>query len=503
MARNNVLTPIPLIIFLGIFLGLFAPLSAWLGWNDPGLFDLRGHYYPAQWAEMLAVVTMSALFLVPMCWIAVGRCVDIVALQFFLNGMIILGYFFLELTAPVIVIAQQVIMTAGEQVVAVNAIGFLTLLCSLVVCYALLSISRRQLPPLPAPREVLDRRIRWFLLPVLCVMGLMIASPMLLTGIVPLLAADPMFGRETIEKNEVARPFYNLASSMLPAIASSLLVLGLRRKSLLGKIVNLETVVVAGAMFIQLLTFNRLPLALTLLTFAALLSMEIRLPRSLLVAAAVAYIVFYLGLSGFTSIVRQDREALSEENIVAASFRDAFLGDNLSDLRDGAWVFGEWDYQPLNGMTYLGAAAAFVPSAFFPAKKDAYLGLVALRIVNWPTESHFGLRVSFFAESFLNFGVAGIVGLGVVMGNLFGYLLKKLHLAAAAPQACLARNLSILLQLQLVLTLANSSEGFVFWSLLALLFILRLVVYRPVRFNPPAEEASPPDDPAGVRHSPA
>lgn len=485
MTRNQFLSPLPVVAFLGITMGLFAPLSAWFGWNDPALFDVRGNSYPAEWAEILAVAAVSALFVVPMCWIAIGRCIDIVALQFFLNGMIILGYFFLDLTAPVIHGAERVILTAGEQAVAVNAIGFFTLLTVLVGWYGVLMYSRRGLPPLPVPQAEADRRLWWFLLPVLLVMGVMIASPMLLTGIVPMLAPDPMAGREAIEKNAVARPFYNLASSMLPAMAGSMLVLGLRRKGLLSRFFNLEMMVVGAVMGVQFLTSNRLPIALTLLVFVALLSMEIRLPRPLLVLAGAAFIAFYLGLSGFSSIVRQNREAFSEGNIVEASFREAFLGNNLSDLRDGAWVFGEWDYEPLNGMTYLGAVAAFLPSAVFPAKKDAYLGLVALRIVHWPTEDHFGLRLSFFGESFLNFGLAGTVGLGIVMGSLFGYLLRCLHLAAAAAQPCLARNLVIVLKLQLALTLANSSEGFVFWSLLGLLFLLWLMVRRPVRIGRP------------------
>ena len=491
MTRKT-LSPLPVVAFLGIVMGLFAPIAVWCGWNDPALFDLRGNSYPAEWAEALAVIVVSALFIVPMCWIAIGRCIDLIALQLFLNGMIILGYFFLELTAPVIHGAERVILTAGEQVVAVNAIGFFALLAVLVGWYGVLSYARRDLPPLPVPPEEADRRLWWFLLPVLLVMGVMIALPMVMTGIVPLLAPDPMAGREAIQKNSIARPFYNLASSMLPAIAGSLLILALRRKSLLGRFLNLEMVVVGAVLGIQLLTSNRLPLALTLLVFVALLSMEIRLPRPLLVLAGVGFIAFYLGLSGFSSIIRQNREALTEGNIVEASFREAFLGNNLSDLRDGAWVFGEWDYEPLNGMTYLGAVAAFLPSAIFPAKKEAYLGLVALRIVHWPTEDHFGLRLSFFGESFLNFGLAGTVGLGIVMGTLFGYLLKCLHLAAAAERPCLARNLSIVLKLQLVLTFANSSEGFVFWSLVGLLFLIWFVVRRPIRLGRPGRSAPTP-----------
>ena len=341
----------------------------------------------------------------------------------------------------------------------------------------------RPLPPPPAPPEELDRRLLWVLLPVLVVIGGMIASPMLLMGIVPMATSDPMAAREAIEKSSLGRPLYNLGSSLLPAIVASLLVLALRKKGIVGKIFNLPVLVVGPVMIIQFLSSNRLPIAITLLVCVALLSMEFKLPRSLLALGTVAFIAFYLGLSGFSSIIRQDRSELSDGNIVVNSFEQAFIGNNLADLRDGAWVLGKWDYEPLNGLTYLGAAGAFIPSAFFPQKKDAYLGLVALRIVEWPTEDHFGLRLSFFAESFLNFGLAGVIGLGVLMGSLFGYLLKEYHLCAGSDPPCLARNVSTLLKLQLVLTFANSSEGFVFWSLLGLLGMLWVMVSRPIRLT--------------------
>ncbi len=70
--------------------------------------------------------------------------------------------------------------------------------------------------------------------------------------------------------------------------------------------------------------------------------------------------------------------------------------------------------------------------------------------------------------------------MGVLFGCLAAYLLKKLHLSVAEPVPCLTRNLGILLCMQLSITLSESSQGFVFWSLIALLAMLWLVVYRPV-----------------------
>lgn len=475
--------------FLLIFFGLYGPLCAWFGFNNPAIFDLRANRYPETWAEVLAVCTTLALFIVPLTWIAIGRAIDVLALTFMLSGLIIVGYFFLDLTAPVIFGAEKMILTAGEQTVAVNSVGFFTLLLTLAAVYAYYSLRRVQLPPMRDSAAGLDRQLRWFLLPGLAVVVGMIALPMVLTRTIPMLSGDPMVGRGILEQSTLGRPLYNLGSSLLPALVASNLVLALRNPGLLAKVFCPEAMLCGVALVVQFLTSNRLPIANTILVFFALLSLERKIPRAVLVFGVVAFIGLFLGMSGFSSILRQSREMLDDGNIVAASYREAFLGNNLSDLRDGAWVFGYWDFKPLDGKTYLGALAAFLPSAVFPQKKDWYLGLVALQIVGWPTETHFGLRISFFAESFLNFGLAGVIGLGVLFGCIAAYLLKKLHLSAAAPVPCLTRNLRILLCMQLTIALSESSQGFVFYSIVVLLGIMWVIVDRPVRLQSRVESA--------------
>jgi len=454
-----------------------------MGWNNPLLFDLRGHEYPADWAELLTICCAGMLFLVPLTWIAMGRAIDFFALQLILNGLILIGYFLLKLTAPAIFGAEKKILTAGEQVVAINAVGFFTLIVTLAGCYVFLTLRGAHLEAERSSVPEFDRRLRMFLLPVLMAVIGMTALPMVLTGTIPGLLPDPMVGRGILEHSSLGRPFYNLASSLLPAVVSASLVLALRRPTFVGKFLSLEMAFSGVALGIQYLTSNRLPIALTLLMFCSLWSTEKKRARSFLVVGAVVFIVAYLGLSGLSSILRQSREMLDDGSVAAAAFREAFLGDNLSDLRDGAWVLGSWDYVPLNGTTYLGAITSLMPSAIFPEKKNWYLGLVALRIVQWPTEEHFGLRISFFAESFLNFGLAGVVGLGVLIGSLGGYLLKKLHLSVSEPVPSLARNLTILLSMQLVLAFSESSQGFVFYSLTAFLVFMGIYVRRPVRLR--------------------
>ena len=154
----------------------------------------------------------------------------------------------------------------------------------------------------------------------------------------------------------------------------------------------------------------------------------------------------------------------------------AFTGDNLIDVRDAAWVLSQWDFDPLMGRTYLGGLAAMVPSGIFPQKKEWHLGLTGVRIVGWDDNNHFGLRVTFFGEAFLNFGLAGILALGVVLGMLFGSLLRAVHQASEKRPPCLHYNLKLVVLMQMCMPLANTSDAFTFWAMCGFLFLQWLAV---------------------------
>ena len=102
----------PPAFFIVIFLGIYAPVCYWLGWNDPSLFDLRGNNYPARWAESLTVATTVSLFAIPLLWVYIGRAIDLLALNLALNALIIWGYFFLDITATKIFGAEKAVPSA-------------------------------------------------------------------------------------------------------------------------------------------------------------------------------------------------------------------------------------------------------------------------------------------------------------------------------------------------------------------------------------------------------
>jgi hypothetical protein len=76
----------------------------------------------------------------------------------------------------------------------------------------------------------------------------------------------------------------------------------------------------------------------------------------------------------------------------------------------------------------------------------------------------------------LNFGLAGILALGTVLGMLFGTLLRAVHQAAKKRPACLHYNLKLVVLMQMCMPLANTSDAFTFWGMCGFLALQWLAV---------------------------
>ncbi len=470
---------LPVQVALGVLIVL-APLVVWGRGASPALFGVPAD---SPWIPWLAGTLGALLFLLPVAWILASRIVDLLALALAQQALILAGYFFLNTTAWKLTGQGWGILHSAPLVVVFNAVGFAVFLTSLGVTYLFAVLTHARLGALNAPPAAYDARLRGLLLAVGLLAGAVIALPMAVSGTIPMLAADPVAARFAMIQSDAARALYHMGTALLPFVVGGLAVFILREPT---RAFSIEGMLSGGIVVLQILTSNRLPLAITLLVTATLLCMERRFPRWLLLVTFAGYIVLFAGLSGFTSILRQDRSALEGRNVVEASLSEAFLGDNLIDLRDAAWVFSHWDGDPLLGRTYLGGLVAMVPSGVFPLKKEWHLGLTGVRIVGWDPEKHFGLRITFFGEAFLNFGWLGVIGLGVIMGCLFGVLLRRLHLASRKRPCCLTKNFETVLFMQMALPLANTSDAFTTWSMLALLAGVWIWVELPLRLRPMA-----------------
>jgi oligosaccharide repeat unit polymerase len=91
-------------------------------------------------------------------------------------------------------------------------------------------------------------------------------------------------------------------------------------------------------------------------------------------------------------------------------------GNNFSDLRDFAWVDALWDHNLWIGKTYLAALTAFVPR-FASEFRDAWgTGAATATTLGLDPHVHPGVRPGSFGESYFNFGLFGVVFVGLAIG---------------------------------------------------------------------------------------
>jgi oligosaccharide repeat unit polymerase len=475
--------------FVTVFLAAFAvalaiPLGLWSGLSDPEMLKPFMGDWSAPWAQATAAGLAAALIALPVAWVMVSGVLDLFAFFLVQNALLIAGYFFLGITAWKLDGVGPGILRAGPLVVLINAAGFATLFVVMGMTYFFGALRQVRLQPLHAPPEEYDFRAKWFLRAAGLAITCILALPMARTGIIPLFAENAALARAANMESDLQRALYNLGAGLMPFVTAGLAVL-IARKPL--RLAGMDGMLAASTVLIQLLSGNRFPLAIAAFVALTLLSMERRFPRLLLLAAFAACMVFFTGLSGFTGLLRQDRDQLTEGNAVLNSVQAAFTGDNLIDVRDAAWVLSQWDFDPLLGRTYLGGLASMLPSGVFPQKKEWHLGLTGVRIVGWDDSKHFGLRITFFGEAFLNFGLAGILALGTVLGLLFGTLLRAVHQAAKKRPACLHYNLKLVVLMQMCMPLANTSDAFTFWGMCGFLALqwlaVDLTLYPMFRFS--------------------
>ena len=464
----------------GIAVTLFflTPVAAWTGLYRPELLKGFIQPWPAGWANWAAGLTAVVLVILPMLWVAVSRVADIFALFLAQNALLMTGYFFLETTGAKLAGMGDAIEQTGSLVVLINAAGFAILFFIMGLTYLLAVASRARLGTLPAPPEVCDAQLTWFLRAAGLAVAVALALPMGVSGTIPLLAKDAALARFDMIHSDTARALYHAGTAILPFITGGLLMLIIRRPL---RLLGIDGWIAGTILVIQILTSNRLPLSITFFVTLTLVTLEKRWPRSVLIVAFAGFLAVFTLMAGFTSMLRQDRGRLAEGNLVRTSLSAAFLGDNLIDLRDASWVFSQWDFDPLLGQTYLGGLTAMLPSGVFPLKKEWHLGTTGIRIVGWNPEEHFGLRITFFGESFLNFGPAGVLALAVVMGVLFGTLLRALHLISHKSPPCLHWSLRTVILMQMCLPLTNTSDAFTFWAMLGFLALQWLLVDFPLR----------------------
>ncbi len=101
-----------------------------------------------------------------------------------------------------------------------------------------------------------------------------------------------------------------------------------------------------------------------------------------------------------------------------------FYGNNFSDLRDFAWVYSAWDHLFWGGRTYIAALMSFVPRFASQFRDTWAIGVKTASTVGFDPQVHPGLRPGTFGEGFFNFGLIGVVAVGLILG----FILRRVDL---------------------------------------------------------------------------
>lgn len=99
-------------------------------------------------------------------------------------------------------------------------------------------------------------------------------------------------------------------------------------------------------------------------------------------------------------------------------------GNNFSDTRDFACILSNWDGEFLYGKSYLAGILSFIPRTFLFIREEWGITMLSNQWIGFDSSVMPGLRPGLFGEAFLNFGLFGVIP----MGLLFGFSLRYVDL---------------------------------------------------------------------------
>lgn len=288
-----------------------------------------------------------------------------------------------------------------------------------------------------------------------------------LTALLFALGFQPFVARSLVfERNEL-RPVYNLWSQIVPFIAINTILYGdtQKRWPILALGIGIALLGVVGG--------NRTVAILTLMQVAVMMSMPRRFGNLPLMAlGAVGLASAALSISSLRGDSMSAREQIG-------MLQKLLYGNDLSDLRDFAWILTGMDASDFYwGKTYIAGYLSFIPTFLFKFREEYGFGRVTPMLAGLDPMFHSGLRPPIFGEMYVNFGVAGVcVGgfiYGVMVGRIMHWIARTLDMpdGPAKPTSQLVVWAGFLM-LQIVDCLVFTPSFFGVYVLLGLLFLGR------------------------------
>lgn len=139
----------------------------------------------------------------------------------------------------------------------------------------------------------------------------------------------------------------------------------------------------------------------------------------------VVYVVIMITALNLITLFRSGTRAPANDSNRSAAVMEFFYGNSFSDLRDFAWVLSAWDHDPFYGKTYLSAFMSFIPSTYSSFRTEWGIGRITAKLGGFDPKEHPGLRPGSFGEPYMNFGIFGVILIGVVIGYSIRYVDHK------------------------------------------------------------------------------
>lgn len=128
----------------------------------------------------------------------------------------------------------------------------------------------------------------------------------------------------------------------------------------------------------------------------------------------ILIIISFIVLS-YMGTLRSGKEYESNSDFFLFSL---LFGNNFSDLRDFAWILSYWDKTFLYGKSYLAALISFIPSSLIEFRQHYNIAAYTNDFLGFDSRLHPGLRPVIFGESYLNFGIVGVIFIGFIGGYI-------------------------------------------------------------------------------------
>ncbi len=152
--------------------------------------------------------------------------------------------------------------------------------------------------------------------------------------------------------------------------------------------------------------------------------------------------------------------------------KEAIYGNHFSDTRDFAWMLSCWDGELLYGKTYLAGLLSFLPRIASDFRANWSYGVYSANLAE--LELHAGLRSGPFGEMYFNFGLVGVILIGLLAGYVLRMADVRLKLAITNENSLVKGFASTFLYF-LVCNFFNTSGFWLFYFFIFINLLLYLL----------------------------